>query len=474
MFSKIGFNTAVFSVARVVGTVMGLVSIGFITRGLGVGGFGEYSTVLVYLGIFQILADLGLYSLLTKEISQNPDKERELFSQFFTLRLLVVVGFLVFGIGLVFLFPYTGNVKAGIILASSAFLFMSLTQLFLSVFQKYLQIYKAAIAELVGRAVQLGFVWFFFSIGGGLFHFLSAVIVGAFVIFIIDLFFMRKLITIKLSVNLSAWKRILKTTYPIAISIVFTILYFKTDILILSFLRPQEDVGIYNAAYKVLEVLIFFPAAFVGLLMPTLSRLAKENKEKLSRLLGKLFDVMVIAALPTVVLGVMLSYSAVNFIGGSEFLAAGAVLQVLFLAIGVIFFGTLFGSSIIALDLQKKAMRAYIIGFVFNFIANIIFIPKYSYMGAAWTTFLTEILVTGYLAFIIFKISPFNASLNVFAKSAFAATAAGLVAFVFMPGLHQPLEVSSFIIVGFAGVLVYLVLGYALRLHKIVPKNLMA
>lgn len=474
MFGKIGFNTVISSVARVAGASMGLVSVGFITRGLGAGGFGEYSTVLAYLGIFQVLADLGLYSLLTKEISQNPDKERELFSQFFTLRLLIAAGFLIFAIGLVFFFPYSSNVKIGIVLASSAFLFMSLTQLFLSVFQKYLQIYKAAIAEFIGRAAQLGFVWFFFSISGGLFHFLVAVVVGAFVVFLVDLFFVRKLVAIKLSANLFAWKRILKTTYPIAISIVFTILYFKTDTLILSFIKPQEDVGIYNAAYKVLEVFIFFPAAFMGLLLPLLSRFAKENKAKFSHLLGKLSDIMVIASLPTVVVGVVVAYSVVNFIGGAEFLAAGAVLQVLFLAIGVIFFGTLYGNSVIALDLQKKAMWAYIIGFIFNFAANIIFIPQYSYMGAAWTTVFTELFVTIYLVFIIAKLTPFRASFGVFTKSAFAAGAAGFAIFALMPGLQQPLGVLNFIVAGLAGAFAYLVLGYVFGLHKIVPKDLTA
>ena len=321
MFKKLTLNILAASLGRVIGGVVGLISIGFITRALGTSGFGEYSTIVAYLATFQILADLGLYSLLTKEISQNPEREKELFSQFFTLRLLVAAVFLLVGVFLVFLFPYSTEVKVGVILASSAFLFMSLTQLFMSVFQKHMQIYKAAFAEIIGRIAQLGLVWFFFSIGGGIFHYLSAIIIGAFVVFTLDLILVRKLVKFKLSASLFEWKRIIKTSYPIALSIVFTVLYFKADILILSVLRSQEDVGIYNIAYKVLEVLIFFPAAFVGLLLPLLSKYAKENKARFSQLLSRLSDVMAVVVFPVVVGGILLSSSIVYYIGGNDFLA---------------------------------------------------------------------------------------------------------------------------------------------------------
>ncbi|MDX1535326.1 MAG: flippase, partial [Candidatus Spechtbacterales bacterium] len=336
-------------------------------------------------------------------------------------------------------------------------------QIFLGVFQKYIQIYKAAIAEVLGRAVQLGLVWYFFQNNSELLFFLSALIVGSFVIFITNFIFARRLVRFNLKTSLKEWKRIIKTTYPIAVSLVFTLLYFKLDTILLSIMKSQEDVGIYNAAYKVLETIIFFPAAFIGLMLPRLSEYIKESKEKFSDLLSSLNDIMTISALPVVVGGFLVSESMVYLIGGSEFLLASAPLQVLFFAIGIIFYGTLYGNTVIALGIQKKAMWAYFWGFALNFIANLVFIPKYSYMGAAWTTLITEIFVTAYLLWIIKKEVNFVFSIKTTIKAVFATALMGLFVW-FIYGLDEGFSISLLFgtILG-GGVIYTFLVGRSLR-----------
>ena len=95
---------------------------------------------------------------------------------------------------------------------------------------------------------------------------LVALIASAVSIFILNFFFARKYIPLSLAFNFSYWKKLLKTAFPIAVSIVLTLIYFKIDSIFLSlgFINrssgnPITDVGIYNIAYKVLEGVIFFP-----------------------------------------------------------------------------------------------------------------------------------------------------------------------------------------------------------------------
>lgn len=465
-FQRISFNILASYGGRVTGSFLGLVSIGLITRALGREGFGEYATVLAYLGTFQILADLGLYSLLTREISQNPEREKNLVSSFFTLRLIVAAFFLLVAVGLILFFPYSHEVKLGVALASFAFLSMSLTQILMGVFQKYLQTYKNALAEVLGRLTQLGLVWFFFQMRGGFQHYIGALVAGSIIIFVVNLFFARRLVPFRLAVQPTQWKHILRTTFPIAVSLVFTLLYFKMDTIFLSLLKSQEDVGIYNVAYKVLETLIFFPAVFVGLLFPIFSKYAQKNRERFSKLLSNTADLMTFFALPTVVGGVLLSSSIVNFIGGGEFLVSTLTLQILFIAVGVIFYGTLFGSSVIALGLQRYAMWAYGVGFVFNFVANLIFIPRYSYIGAAWTTVVTEVLVTLVLVWIVRRDVSFHIPLITIAKTALAAVLMGGVVFWFARPISEPLPVVKFLGLILAGGIVYFAASYPFRFFK--------
>jgi O-antigen/teichoic acid export membrane protein len=68
---KIAYNTVVSTGARLIGVALSLISIGLIARYLGNDGFGTYSLVFAFLYIFDSLADLGLYSLLVREISKS-------------------------------------------------------------------------------------------------------------------------------------------------------------------------------------------------------------------------------------------------------------------------------------------------------------------------------------------------------------------------------------------------------------------
>lgn len=446
---KVAINTFASYAGRVAGSAFALISVGFITRALGREGFGEYSTIVAYLATAQILADLGLYSLLTREISQKPEQERELLSYFFTLRLTAAVIFLAAAVVFVWALPYSGAVRAGIAMSAVAFLFLSLAQILASVFQKYVQVYKAAIAEFAGRAIQLGVVVFFFVAHPSLLGFLIALVAGSLVIFLVNVFFAYRLVPFYLAVSLSKWRNIIKTAWPIAASIVFTLLYFRADTIMLSLMRGQEDVGVYNIAYKVLESLIFFPAVFVGLMLPIMSRYVQESRAQTSKLLGRLTDIITVFTLPMAVGGILLSSSIVNAIGGSEFLISTATLQVLFIAIAVISYGTLFGNATIALNLQKKALWIYACGFFINFISNLFVIPRYTYLGAAWTTVGTEIFVTFFLTALVWRSAPFNVSFIIIAKAALATVLMGVAVWSAARTLDAPLHILELIAVVF-------------------------
>ncbi|MEK7167505.1 MAG: oligosaccharide flippase family protein, partial [Patescibacteria group bacterium] len=62
------------------------------------------------------------------------------------------------------------------------------------------------------------------------------------------------------------------TTWPIALSVAITLIYFRADTLIMSFFRSPEEVGLYGAAYRVLETMIQFPYLIMGSILPLLAK----------------------------------------------------------------------------------------------------------------------------------------------------------------------------------------------------------
>jgi len=435
LIKKIVYNTVVSAGARIIGVALSLISIGLIARYLGKEGFGSYSLVLAFLYTFNILADLGLYSLMTREISRSGANEEKIASNIFTIRLVSLVFFLGLAILIVWFFPYSFQIKLGVAIGSIAYFLMSATQVLMGIFQKRLRIDKPSLAEFIGRLVQLFLIVLFIFLDLGFFVILFALIISTLVIFVINWLFARSYIKLSLDFDFLLWKKLLKAAFPIAASIVLTLIYFKLDTIFLSLgsinrfsENPIIDVGIYNVAYKVLEGLIFFPAMFVGLMMPFLSRFAFSNQDNFKKIFQKTLDVLIIFIVPLIIAILILSLPIVVLIGGDEFSASAKPLQILSIAVGLIFLGTLFGHSIIALDKQKAGAWIYLGGMVFNVVANLIFIPKYSYVGAAMTTVFTELLVTILMIGLIYKTIHYFPSF----KRGFKAVLAGIIMGVFV------------------------------------------
>src|SRR3990167_516085 len=249
LYQKIAYNVLISLGARVVGTALALFTIGLTTRYLGKEGFGEYSIALAFLYIFNSLADLGFYNILVREISKPGTDEREIVSNVFTLRTLSL--FLILGLGVIagWFFPYSIEVKKSFFLIGASYFFLSLSQVLMAVFQKHLRTDKAALAEIGGRTAPLALTLFF-------------------LIFLLNLLFVRKYVKFGFGFNLNLYGKILKESFPLAVSGVFILIYFKLDAVLLSLFKPPADVGLYGTAYKILENLICIPAMFVGVVMP--------------------------------------------------------------------------------------------------------------------------------------------------------------------------------------------------------------
>lgn len=459
---KIAYNTIIAAGARVFGVALSLISLGFIVRYLGKEGFGRYSLVLAFSYTFNILADLGLCTLMTREISRPGADEKKIASNIFTLRIIALFIFLGLAILIIWFFPYSSQVKLGVIIGSAAYFFMSASRVLMGVFQKYLRIDKPASAEIIGRLAQLGLVILFVSLDLGFFAILGALIISSFLIFVFNFIFARKFISLSLSFNFTLWRKLFKSALPIAFSIVLILIYFKLDsiFLSLSFINrsspnPIVDVGIYNMAYRVLEGLIFFPAMFVGLIMPLLSKFAFSNQEEFKKIYQKTLDVLIIFIVPLIVGLLLLASPIVVLIGGPEFIVSTRALQILAFAIGLIFLGNLFGHCIIALDKQKIAAWIYFGGMVFNIVTNLIFIPKYSYLGAATTTVFTELLVTILMVWLIYKTIHYFPSFKRLLKAILAGIIMGLFIYLFQSW-------NLFILI-ILGVVVYFVILHLIK-----------
>ena len=178
---KIAYNTVISTGARLIGVALSLISIGLIARYLGNDGFGSYSLILAFLYIFDSLADLGLYSLMVREISRTGIDEKKVVSNIFTIRTIALLVFMGIAMVAVWFFPYSTEVKIGTMIVSFSFLFLAMGQVLMGIFQKYLRTDKSALADVVARIVQLGLIIACVKLGVGFYSVISVLAVSGFV-----------------------------------------------------------------------------------------------------------------------------------------------------------------------------------------------------------------------------------------------------------------------------------------------------
>jgi O-antigen/teichoic acid export membrane protein len=415
---RIAYNTGIQILSKIISTAIALIAAALMTRYLGTSGFGEYITIITFISIFAIVADLGLTLVTVQMISLPGVSEKKILDNLFALRLLSAIVFLSLGPALVWLFPYDYSIKMGVLILSLSFLFIALNQILIGLFQKRLRMDKAAISEVGGRLILILGVWLAVRYNLGLNGILWTTVVANFINFLLHFTFSRRFIKISLRFDLNIWKEIAIKSWPLAIIIVFNLIYLKADILILSLVKPQAHVGIYGAAYKVIDVLVTVPFMFAGLILPFFTKTWALKKEfQFKKLIQKGYDFMILLAIPVLIATQFLAPEIIHLVGGSDFKESAEVLKILILAGALIFIGTLFSHAIIAIDKQKKLIPIYVFTSITSVVGYILFIPKYSYMGAAWMTVYSEAVIAIMAIFYVHKFIKFLPKHKVFFKS---------------------------------------------------------
>jgi O-antigen/teichoic acid export membrane protein len=445
---KIAYNVALNSTLKVFSTVvLSLFSIRLITEYLGQDGFGMYATVLAFFSLFSAVIDLGLGPVTAREISREGAKEAEILGKVISLRLISSLALALLSPVLIYFFHYSAELKIGILFAACATVFSTFSYVLNGVFQKRLIMDKIAFVELGGKLLQVALVWFFVKQDLGFLFITSTILASLVFNALLAYTLSRRYIIFHFSWDVSFWKKFLKESLPMGATAIITFAYFKFDTILLSVWQPAGEVGIYNVAYKIIENLVFFPAMLVGLILPLLSRYIYTNREYFEEIAGKTSKVFLVLLTPLVIGTWFLAPHIVQIISGGGFEESVPVLRILIFALACIFFGNYFNMILIVSNAQKKLMTALFLIACTNIVMNIILIPRYSYLGTAYTSLVTELLVVIVTGALVYKHIGYVPSFEHFGRIMFSG-ALMIAAFMFLPK-------DSFFVTGFIASVTY-------------------
>jgi len=418
---KIAHNTLVQIIGKAISTFLGLVALAMMTRYLGTEQFGWYITVISFLGFAGILVDFGLIPVTAQMLAEPKFDKTKLLQNLLAFRFftaLIFFGLMPFA---VLFFPYPPEVKIAVAFTTISFLATSMNQIFVGYYQTKLKMHIQAISEVFGRIILV--VGLFLAIKQNA-HFLPIMwtLVIASVSYTSALWLQSFKETKPLfSFDWNIWKAIIKKSWPIAISIIFNVVYLKGDIILLSLFRDQGDVGIYGAAYRVIDILSQTAMMIMGVILPVLAFHWSRNNQKLfKKFYQQAFDAMMLLAIPMTIGTILTATKIMELIAGSDFIISGKPLQILSIAVFGVYLGSVFGHTAVAINKQKQTMWIYISNAIITLIGYLIFIPKFGFWGAAWMTVFSELYAGILLYLTISHYSKTKLKFKTFSKILFA------------------------------------------------------
>jgi O-antigen/teichoic acid export membrane protein len=365
-----------------------------LSRVFGQEGLGYYSFAMAVGGFLLILSDFGLYSYSVKEMSRMQDQLEIYYGKIFTLRLLLSLAVILVLLLILPWIPLSAEMKLILLLLGVQQVLYSLVDGFSAVFVAREEMYLAALLEFSMRAV-------------GALAAIAVIFLGGSLVFSLA---MLPLVTL-FQVGASYWAvkgrygsprlglskdfgiHILRETFPFALSRLLGQLATRLDILLLGILIGAAATGVYNAAYRVVFMLMIISFFASLALFPNASRLYVDDRQELARFYQRSMSMIVLAGLPISAGIWLIAPSLVRIIYGSGFAESGIVLRFLAWLVFLSFLNNTLGMFLTACDRQTTRTRIQWIVVWVNGAGNLLLIPLIGLRGAAIVTLFSESLL---------------------------------------------------------------------------------
>lgn len=428
------------AIVQVLSVIIGII----VARYLGKTQFGQYSTIIVYVGLFSVFCDFGASYYLLRESAISKEGIRNKFGTVLILS-LIVCSVVYFAMVVILAFTnYSPIVIQLITFYGIVMFFLQLQKTFYAILQINQKQNLQAISEVILTGLRLAFYIAVIFLGFGLKGIVFSNMFGT----IVGIILVGLLVFVKFerpTFNIQTLPSVFKRSYLFWLSGIFTFAYFQSDTLMLSFMRSPDEVGLYSSAYKLVILGNELPIIIMNyVLLPLMFNfgLNNNNKDELLKFYTYSSKYLLMLGLPLSVSLFILSKQIITFLYGVEFILAAAALEILAFALVLRFMSSCAGAVLTSLDRMglKVGIQASLAAG--NILLNLYFIKKYGFIGAAITTLISELaLMTLYLVFVgkyfgrvsvLRDLKIFQVAISSFLMGAFLYLTRE---FIFLPGL---------------------------------------
>lgn len=393
-FQRVFKNMSSMLLAESLGFPLNFVLTLLLARYLGVESFGDYSFVMAFVFLFQLIADAGLSNILIREIATNREK---LPYQLGVTKTLIWVfslfSFLLIVVAVPFVRPEP-SVRAALYIMGLAVLATVHAVGYTSVFRALEEMEYNAIGFLLHKVVLFLFVLLVMWFKKGLPEIAAAYLLASLSLWFFYYWIIRTRYPRPQRVwDLRAWGFLLREALPVGIAIVLRRVSWQVGILVLTAIGTSRSVGLFSAPYKILQTLNVLPQTISLPLFPVYARLAKDSFDELFETYEKTLRLLVAGSVPLALLLAVFSPSIVFVLFGKDFQESHVAMELLSLTLLFLFPTSQFIYLFSALGKQHFYTVASLVGLAANVVLAFLLIPRLDFVGAAMATLFSEMLL---------------------------------------------------------------------------------
>lgn len=381
--------------------------------------YGLYFSLFNFSLLLNMLLDLGITNYNNKNIAQNEKILSKSLSNIIGLRLILAIVYAIVTITAGFIVGYDWR--------QFYLLFFLVINQFISSFILYLRsnlsglhLFKTdSIVSVLDRALMIiicsillwgGFTDTAFKIEWFVYAQTFAYLVTLLITFILVY---SNAESLKLQFDVTYFIVTLKKSYPYALLALLMVFYYRIDSVMLERMLPdgKEQAGIYAQGFRILDAAAMFAFLFAVLLLPIYSRMIQQ-KQSIHQLTVFSFLLLIVPVLAVSFAAFFYRIELMDLMYHQHVESSSMVFGILILCFTGIATSYIFGTLLTANGNLKALNFVAAGGVVVNILLNWILIPRYSALGSAIASLVTQSITALIQLLIANKIFSFGINLK--------------------------------------------------------------
>jgi O-antigen/teichoic acid export membrane protein len=385
-------DVAMQIVVRVVNLALGVFVTALLARALGTEGYGQWSTILAIVALCGFFASFGMETVAIREAARDPENVHEWLGAVMLLRLYMLGPVLAISVlAVVFLQHSHEMLIAGLILVvTMPFNGVGALQL---VFQLRVD-NRIPMLVLTLRSVLWALaVALIYWRGGSIVTLAIALTATNAVGSAVQAITALRAAPRRPRPSRKRLGVLVHHGLPIGISGVLVLLYARIDQLIVFVVRGSSSAGLYGSVYNILDTAHFVPISILTTLAPIMAASWPGNRARLLHTTRLSTEAMAVGSFGALAFVSVAATPLIRLFYGKAFIAAAPALPVLGAAFIFICFGYMNDNLLVIFGLQRRRLVISLVALVLNVVGNLILVPIDGFMGAAWMTLATEVVI---------------------------------------------------------------------------------